>query len=1092
MKGLINRIFIGNVLLKKKIAIAVVLILLIVVPAASVQGVSTTLIVNADSFVGFTSLTSSLNPSVYGDTVTFTAVVSTSGGAPTGKVIFFELVMEGYSLTPIILGEDTTATSLGGDSYEYTFLTSTLAIGDHAIFAGYDNGSGGDISTGVNPIYQMVTDRIWPSVTITSAPPEITYSTQATFEFSSDTAGAEFECSLSESYDFTPDTWTWSPCNSPKVYTDLSLGSAHWFGVKAQGAPLTESTMEVHQWTIGVPQISITGGPAQYIESTEATLTFSSVPEGVDLVCSLLEYEYSTQNTVLLEEWVPCTSPRTYTGLSRGNAYYFGVKPAGATDDYAVSRQWMINRLTLTSSPNSSQFGSEVTFTATLWDENGTTPGGTVNFMEMVYLGFGAWGPELLGLGSGPTASGTGSYAFTFSTSALAVGFHNIFAMYTDEGGTITSLTITQEVTEVTAQAPVITTQPANHTTCAGSSVSFTAAASGIPAPTIQWQVSNDGGTTWNNISGATSMTYTFTAASGDNGKRYHAVFTNSAGSATTSAAILTVNTAPVVTTQPSNQTVTYGVPSATFSAAASGTAPSVQWRRSTNGTTWDLVPGATTSNLTIANPTVLMSGNQFRAEFSNACGTAISSAATLTVNKAALTVTASSPTDGIYGDPAPGITPSYAGFVLGDDGGDLDKAPTCSTTYVQGSGPGDYPTSCSGGVDANYAFSYVAGNFHVDKASLTITADNQTAQYSDASPSPLTFQYAGFVLGEDVSVINTKPTCSTTRLTVSPAGDYPITCSGGEDNNYTFSYVEGTFTVTRENAIITFDDGNPAALQVSAPEGPLNANELTLVLKVREKLPDMPAESAIAGDINNAGLIVKLEPLSGGGAITLDCTAAVEGTGYDGVKTFTCTNSQAIAVDTYDVVALIYGDYYFGESFDGFTVFDPSLGYATGGGWFYWPGTTEKTNFGFTMKYNKKATNIQGNLLVIRHHADGTISRLKSNALDGLALKDINGCGIATFSGKSTYETWDPEANEGLGGYVTLGGIPFSVYVGDCNEPGTGVDKFWVRGMDRLALEKPAPTNAVTIGGGNIVVPHTPNYSNEEPEEPIVPKKHK
>ena len=38
--------------------------------------------------------------------------------------------------------------------------------------------------------------------------------------------------------------------------------------------------------------------------------------------------------------------------------------------------------------------------------------------------------------------------------------------------------------------------------------------------------------------------------------------------------------------------------------------------------------------------------------------------------------------------------------------------------------------------------------------------------------------------------------------------------------------------------------------------------------------------------------------------------------------------------------------------------VYDPSLGFTTGGGWFIWPdGSGDKTNFGYTMKYNKKAT---------------------------------------------------------------------------------------------------------------------------------------
>ncbi|MCX7993891.1 MAG: HYR domain-containing protein, partial [Fimbriimonadales bacterium] len=94
---------------------------------------------------------------------------------------------------------------------------------------------------------------------------------------------------------------------------------------------------------------------------------------------------------------------------------------------------------------------------------------------------------------------------------------------------------------------PVITIHPANQTACAGASVTFTAAASGSPAPSVQWQVSTNGGATWSNISGATSTTLSFTASASQNQNRYRAVFTNACGSATTNAAILTVNTTPSI-----------------------------------------------------------------------------------------------------------------------------------------------------------------------------------------------------------------------------------------------------------------------------------------------------------------------------------------------------------------------------------------------------------------------------------------------------------------------------------------------------------------------------------------------------------------
>src|SRR4030095_7339917 len=72
-----------------------------------------------------------------------------------------------------------------------------------------------------------------------------------------------------------------------------------------------------------------------------------------------------------------------------------------------------------------------------------------------------------------------------------------------------------------TGTAPSISTNPSSQTKCAGSSVSFTSAASGSPTPTVQWQQSTTG--TWTNIAGATSATLTFTTTTADNNKQYRA-----------------------------------------------------------------------------------------------------------------------------------------------------------------------------------------------------------------------------------------------------------------------------------------------------------------------------------------------------------------------------------------------------------------------------------------------------------------------------------------------------------------------------------------------------------------------------------------
>src|SRR5206468_3389612 len=107
--------------------------------------------------------------------------------------------------------------------------------------------------------------------------------------------------------------------------------------------------------------------------------------------------------------------------------------------------------------------------------------------------------------------------------------------------------------------------------------ISFTVMANGTAPLTYQWQKNGT------NIAGVTSASYTTSATTtSDSGSTFDVVVSNSAGTATSNPATLTVNTAavaPAITTQPANQTVTAGQ-TATFSVAASGTAPlSYQWK---------------------------------------------------------------------------------------------------------------------------------------------------------------------------------------------------------------------------------------------------------------------------------------------------------------------------------------------------------------------------------------------------------------------------------------------------------------------------------------------------------------------------------
>src|SRR6185369_6875243 len=81
---------------------------------------------------------------------------------------------------------------------------------------------------------------------------------------------------------------------------------------------------------------------------------------------------------------------------------------------------------------------------------------------------------------------------------------------------------------------------------CVSNTASFFASATGVPAPSIQWQVSPNG-VSYSDIPGATTTTLAFTALSSDNGKSYRAQFSNTCGSATSVVAVLTVLTPPAI-----------------------------------------------------------------------------------------------------------------------------------------------------------------------------------------------------------------------------------------------------------------------------------------------------------------------------------------------------------------------------------------------------------------------------------------------------------------------------------------------------------------------------------------------------------------
>ena len=101
-----------------------------------------------------------------------------------------------------------------------------------------------------------------------------------------------------------------------------------------------------------------------------------------------------------------------------------------------------------------------------------------------------------------------------------------------------------------------------------------------------------------------------------------------------------------------------------------------------------------------------------------------------------------------------------------------------------------------------------------VQRAALTITAQNQTKVYGAAMPA-LTVNYAGFVNGDTPSVLDTPVTINTPANAASGVGNYAIVPGGATDANYIISHVNGSLAITP--AALTITAGNASKVYGSA-----------------------------------------------------------------------------------------------------------------------------------------------------------------------------------------------------------------------------------------------------------------------------------
>jgi hypothetical protein len=393
--------------------------------------------------------------------------------------------------------------------------------------------------------------------------------------------------------------------------------------------------------------------------SNAATLTVTDPPTAPTISSQPQNASRTVGQTASFSVTASGTSPFTYQWQSQANGATSFTSISGATSNSYTTPALALTdhnkqfRCVVTNSAGSATSNAAtltvtaVAPTITAQPSNASRTVGQTALFSVTASGTSPftyqWQSQASGATSFTSISGAAGSTYTTPSLTLADHYKQFRCVVTNSAGSATS---TAALLIVTAPvAPTITTQPLNSSRTVGQTASFSVAASGTSPFTYQWQSQVSGATSFTSISGATSNSYTTPAvALIDHNKQFRCVITNSAGTATSNAAILTVTDvpiAPTITEQPVNATRTVGQ-TVSFRVTATGTALlTYQWQSQASGaTSFTAISGATSNSYT--TPTLALSDHnkQFRCVITNSAGTATSNAAILTVNAAAVAPT--------------------------------------------------------------------------------------------------------------------------------------------------------------------------------------------------------------------------------------------------------------------------------------------------------------------------------------------------------------------------------------------------------------------------------------------------------------------
>ena len=152
-----------------------------------------------------------------------------------------------------------------------------------------------------------------------------------------------------------------------------------------------------------------------------------------------------------------------------------------------------------------------------------------------------------------------------------------------------------------------------------------------------------------------------------------------------------------------------------------------------------------------------------------------------------------------VYGDQVPAFK-----YIISDSS--VMGAPVITCEATSASDVGNYVIKIEKGTLDYPNLNFVNGTLTVTKAPLTVEAEDAERVYGDENPL-FKVSYSGWKNQDTEAVLTKQPVASTTAEKASGVGTYDIVVSGAEAQNYSFTYVNGTLTVTKALLTVKAED---------------------------------------------------------------------------------------------------------------------------------------------------------------------------------------------------------------------------------------------------------------------------------------------